>query len=102
MAGLEFAFIDALDDDQAVGLVNLVRQIEAHPELFVQAVRYVYRRADEGEDAPGPDISDDQNSARATFRYRFHARLRTTRGHDENGPLCASQLVNWVDELKAG
>jgi len=102
MAGLEFAFIDALDDDQAVGLVNLGRQIEAHPELFVQAVRYVYRRDDEGEDAPEPEISDEQNSARANSCYRLLDRLRTIPGHDKNGDLCAERILNWVEQVRAG
>jgi hypothetical protein len=102
MAGLEFAFIDALDDDQGVGLVNLSRQIEAHPELFVQAIRYVYGRDDEGEDAPEPEISEEQSSARASSCYRLLDRLRAIPGHDENGELCAERIVNWVEQVRAG
>lgn len=102
MASLEFAFIDVLDDDQGVGLVNLGRQIEAHPELFVQAIRYVYRRDDEGDDAPEPEISEEQNSARANSCYRLLDRLRAIPWHDENGELCAERIVNWVEQVRAG
>ncbi|WP_337180303.1 hypothetical protein [Sphingopyxis granuli] len=102
MAGLEFAFIDALDDDQGVGFVNLGRQIEKHPELFVQAIQYVYRRDDEGEDAPEPEISDEQNSARANSCYRLLDRLRLIPGHDENGELCAERIVNWIEQVRTG
>src|SRR3546814_9653383 len=68
----------------------------------LQAVRYVYRRDDEGEDAPEPEISDEQNSARANSCYRLLDRLRTIPGHDENGDLCAEQIVNWVEQVRAG
>ncbi|QDP18694.1 hypothetical protein [Sphingomonas xanthus] len=102
MAGLEFAFIDVLDDDEGVGLVNLGRQIEAHPELFVQAVRYVYRRDDEGNDTPELEISEEQNSARANSCYRLLERLGAIPWHDENGELCAERIVNWVEQVRAG
>lgn len=102
MAGLEFAFINVLDNDRGAGLENLGRQIEAHPELFVQAVRYVYRRDDEGEDAPEPEISDEQKSARANSCYQLLDRLRAIPGHDENGELCGERIVSWVEQVRAG
>lgn len=53
-AGLEFAYLEVLarsfrgEDQQQIP--NLERYIEEHPELFVQAVVWAYKRKDRGED----------------------------------------------------
>ena len=52
-AGLELAYIDILSQPwrpgEGYGLPNLERYIETHPELYVQAVTWTYKRADGGE-----------------------------------------------------
>ena len=102
LAGLEFAFVEIFDDESNVGLVNLGRRIEAHPELFVEALRYVYIRDDEGEDAPEPEITEEQKANRANACYKMLDRLRIIPGHDENGDLIAERLVSWIEQVRAG
>lgn len=102
MAGLEFTFIDIFDDDHGIDLVNLGRQIEAHPELYVQAVGYSYRRDDEGEDMPEPELTEEQISNRASSCYKLLDKLRAIPGHDENGELDAERIIKWVEQVRAG
>ncbi|MFD2058251.1 hypothetical protein ACFSQT_35765 [Mesorhizobium calcicola] len=53
-AGLEFAYIDVLARTFRGGdghqIPNLERYVEDHPDLFVQAVAWAYKRKDRGED----------------------------------------------------
>src|SRR3712207_6395720 len=54
-AGLEFAYLEVLArpwDNRADGhrIPNLERYIEKHPEVFVQAVAWAYKREDGGTD----------------------------------------------------
>ena len=55
-AVLEFVYIEILGDvigrRQGPGVPNLELYVEQHPELFVQAICWAFRRRDEGEDAP--------------------------------------------------
>ncbi|WDA41431.1 HigA family addiction module antitoxin [Erythrobacter sp. BLCC-B19] len=102
MAGLEFQFVDIFDEDNEVGLVNLERRIEAHPELFVEAVKYSFIRDDDGEDASEPELTETQRSNRASSCYRMLDRLRQTPGHDDGGALVADRIVSWVEQVRAG
>ncbi len=102
MAGLEFQFIDIFDEDKDVGLVNLERRIEAHPALFVEAIRYSFIRDDDGEDAPEPELTEAQRSNRASSCYKMLDRLRVTPGHDDSGALVADRIVSWVEQVRAG
>lgn len=102
MAGLEFAFVDIFDENQDLEMVSLGKQIEEHPELFVQAVSYVFRRSDDGEDPTEPELSDEQKDARGHLCYKMLENLTIIPGHDENGDLKADRLVNWVEQARAG
>jgi hypothetical protein len=56
-AGLEFAFLEVLarpwdDGENSYGIPNLERYIEQHPEFYVQAIAWAYKRNDEGKDPP--------------------------------------------------
>lgn len=103
MAGLEFIFIDVFDDDEEEGgLVNLPRQIERHPELFVQAVTFAYTRDDEAEDPPELQAAtEEQRSSRAMACYRLLGKLSIVPGHDMDGNLDAGLLVNWIEQVRA-
>jgi addiction module HigA family antidote len=54
LAVLEFPFIDVLSrqmgSQESHGIPNLERYVEDHPELFVDAVAWLYKRKDGGED----------------------------------------------------
>jgi hypothetical protein len=102
MAGLEFQFVDIFDEDKDVGLVNLERRIEAHPALFVEAIKYSFIRDDDGEDAPEPELTEAQRSNRASSCYKMLDRLSVIPGHDNNGALVADRIVSWVEQVRAG
>ena len=55
-AGLEFAYLEVLTPllrwDKERRIPNLELYLEEHPELFVQAVVWAYKRDDDGEDPP--------------------------------------------------
>jgi len=102
MAGLEFQFVDIFDEDNEVGLVNLERRIEAHPELFVEAISYSFIRDDDGEDASEPELTEAQRSNRASSCYKMLDRLRVTPGHDDSGALVADRIASWVEQVRAG
>jgi plasmid maintenance system antidote protein VapI len=57
-AGVEFAYIEVLarpwDRRDSYGIPNLERYVEAHPEFFVQAVSWTYKRKDGAPDPPSP------------------------------------------------
>jgi addiction module HigA family antidote len=63
-AGLEFAYLDVLARSFRGGdghqIPNLERYIEEHPEMFVQAVVWAYKRKDHGEDPPEFCTSSDR------------------------------------------
>jgi hypothetical protein len=82
-AGLEFAYIEVLarpwDRRDTYGIPNLERYVEAHPELFVQAVAWTYKRKDGATDPPSsrsrPSASRPWPSAATSYwRYRAHPR----------------------------
>ena len=61
-AGLEFAYLEILalpyKEDRDYQIPNLERYIEIHPELFVQAVVWAYKRDDLGEDPSDLRVKD--------------------------------------------
>jgi hypothetical protein len=104
MAGLEFAFIDIFDHEgDDLGLVNLESQVEAHPELFVQAVGFAFKRDDDQDDPPELLAGDDDiRSKRASAGYKLLDRLKVIPGHNEHGDLVPEKLVNWIEQVRAG
>ena len=87
MAGLEFQFIEALSGEEAI-IPNLEKYVEAHPELFVQALVMAYRRGDGGEDPEELQAPDQQTGEqRAKGGYRLLEKLSSIPGHDSNGEL---------------
>lgn len=99
-AGLEFAYIDALSPPwsrgEARGIPNLERYVELHPELFVQAVVWTYRRLDEGEDPPEWKADPAQARQLAERGYKLLEGLGRVPGHDDLGELRADNLASWV------
>ena len=61
VASLELLFLPALEHGDR-GTPHLERQIEASPMLFVQALAYVYRRSDEGQDPLDWSIDDSRRA----------------------------------------
>jgi len=108
LAGLEFIYLDALDpdDDDEGGkskIPNLERYIERQPDLFVQAVAFIFKRRDGGEDPPEQRLDDpDARSARATKAYRLLQSLRRIPGRNRLGQLDSAEIEAWVDRVREG
>lgn len=63
-AGLEFAYLEVLTPllrlDKERHIPNLELYLEKHPEFFVQAVVWAYKRDDDGEDPPEFRVADNR------------------------------------------
>lgn len=102
-ASLEFAYIDALSQPwskrEGYGIPNLERYVESHPELFVQAVAWVYKRRD-GEDPPEVKVGADQAKHLAERGYKLLEGLERMPGHDDLGELRAENLAAWIRTVR--
>lgn len=103
-AGLEFAYIDALakpwSRHDGYGIPNLEKYVEVHPELFVQAVVWVYKRTGEGEDPPEWKVLPEQVKHLAERGYKLLDGLARIPGHDDLGELQTDRLTAWVKKVR--
>ncbi|OMF96834.1 helix-turn-helix domain-containing protein [Paenibacillus sp. FSL R7-0337] len=100
MAGLEFQFIETLSGEE-VGIPNLEKYVEAHPELFVQALVMAYRRGDGGEDPEELRALNQQvEEQRAKGGYRLLESLSSIPGHDSRGELDPDLIEAWVQKVR--
>ncbi|NDC59495.1 MAG: addiction module antitoxin, partial [Alphaproteobacteria bacterium] len=91
------------DDGGESEIPNLERQIERQPELFVQAVAFVFKRSDGADDPPAFSSSDPQErAARAANAYRLLQALRRIPGRDRFGHLDSNEIINWVARVREG
>lgn len=104
-AGLEFAYLEVLTPlmrmEKQRRIPNLERHIELHPELFVQAVVWAYKRDDDGEDPPelrAPDNSRGQCVERA---HRLLETIGRIPGQDEaTKEEQREKLEEWVRTVR--
>jgi addiction module HigA family antidote len=101
-ASLEFAYIDALSwgRREGHGIPNIEKYVEAHPELFVQAIVWTYKRRGEGEDPPGWNVAPEQVQHFAERGYKLLEGLDRIPGHDELGELQAGKLAAWIKTVR--
>lgn len=103
-ASLEFAYIDALSKPwsrrEGYGIPNLEKYVEVHPELFVQAVAWTYKRDDEGEDPPDLKVAPEQVQHFAERGYKLLEGLDSMPGHDDLGELQADRLASWIRTVR--
>lgn len=97
-AGLEFAYIDALED--SYGIPNIGKYVEQNPELFVQAVVWTYKRKGEGEDPPEWKVAPEHAEHFAERGYKLLKGLSRIPGHDHLGELQADRLASWVRTVR--
>jgi hypothetical protein len=97
-ASLEFAYIDALSDGlgEKSKVPNLERYTQAHPELFIQAIVWTYKRKDDGEDPSEWRVTPENAAHFATRGYKLLDALQSTPGHDDFGELKAELLSRWI------
>jgi addiction module HigA family antidote len=105
MANLEFAYLDALArpwDDRAdmYGIPNLERYIEAHPEVFVQAIAWAYKRKDDGTDPAEFLVPEGNRSNLAEQGYKLIEAIGRIPGHDDLGELKTDRLAKWIATVR--
>ena len=102
MATLEFLYLDALERRHGK-IPNLEVQLERHPELFIQAVAFAYKRRDDGLD-PEPILArnEQEEANRARLGNRLLDMVTRIPGHDEKGQLNSHNLIVWINAVRKG
>ncbi len=82
------------------GIPNLERHIEKHPDLFMQAIVWTYRRDDKGEDPENFKVPTDRAKVYAERGYRLIESIKRVPGHDSQGELNAKELAIWISTVR--
>ena len=103
-AGLEFAYLDVLArsfrGEGQQQIPNLEHYIEEHPELFVQAVVWAYKRKDRGEDPPEFCVTEDRENL-AKRGYRLLEAIERIPGQDKaTKEEQQEKLAKWVETIR--
>ncbi|CAI2931700.1 HigA family addiction module antitoxin [Aminobacter niigataensis] len=103
-AGLEFAYLDILArsfrGQKGHHIPNLERYIEEHPEMFVQAVVWAYKRNDRGEDPPEFRVTKEHEHL-GKRGYRLLEALERIPGQDKaTEPEQREKLAEWVAAVR--
>lgn len=104
MASLEFAYIDILGQpwgrSEASKVPNLEKYIEQHPELYVQAICWMYKRADGATDPAEFQITPDRIGEMAQRGYRLLEAIRRLPGQDDFGEVDEVRLAKWIEAVR--
>ncbi len=103
-AGLEFAYIEVLarpwDRRDHYGIPNLERYVEAHPEFFVQAIAWTYKRKDGATDPAEFQVSPERIETMAERGYKLLEAIERIPGHNDLGELEADRLAKWIATVR--
>jgi addiction module HigA family antidote len=103
-AGLEFAYLDVLaqpwGSQPHYGIPNLERYVEAHPELFVQAIAWTYKRKDDAIDPAEFRIPPERVNTMAERGYKLLDAIAYIPGHNDLGELNADHLARWIAAVR--
>lgn len=101
-ARLEFHYLPVLDRSE-YGIPNLEEQIATSPELYAEAIAYLYKREEDGKEDP-PDFRPGDLDQQQELATRFHdllARVRRIPGSDEDGNINVEDLKKWLTRARA-
>jgi hypothetical protein len=106
-AGLEFAYLEVMarpwdKRNGSYGISNLERYIEAHPEVFLQAITWAYKRKDEGTDPVEFQVPEDNKKNMAERGYKLVEAIERIPGHNHVGELKADLLAKWIGTVRQG
>jgi addiction module HigA family antidote len=103
-AGLEFAYIEVLarpwDRRDTYGIPNLERYVETHPELFVQAVTWTYKRKDGATDPAEFQVPPEHVKTMAERGYKLLDAIERIPGHNDLGELEVERLAKWIATVR--
>ena len=100
MAQFEFMFMEALDHSEH-GIPNLERHIADNPMSFVQALAFMFRRNDGGEDPSEWRTEDpERRSGLASAAYNLLRRISHIPGANTDGEIHTEMLYAWVVEVR--
>jgi addiction module HigA family antidote len=103
-AGLEFAYVEVLarpwDRRANYGIPNLERYVEGHPELFVQAVAWAFRRQDGATDPAEFQVPPERVKTMAERGYNLLEAIERIPGHNDLGELEADRLAKWIATVR--
>ena len=104
-AGLEFAYIEVLARpwdrrNDAYGIPNLERYVEAHPEVFAQAIAWTYKRKDGATDPIELQVPPDRVKTMAERGYKLLEAIERIPGHNDLGELEADRLAKWIATVR--
>jgi addiction module HigA family antidote len=103
-AGLEFVYIEALAQPSRRGeahrIPNLEKYVNRHPEFFIQAIVWAYRRGD-GRSDPSEFKVTPENAKQLVQRgYKLLEGIGRIPGHDHFGELHSEALAKWVKTVR--
>lgn len=102
-ASLEFTYIDLLSSRWSAdpaGIPNLERYVESHPEFFVQALVWTYRRSGDGEDPEEYRTNAKDAERLAESGFKLIEAVNRIPGHNDLGELEPQRLLNWVEAVQ--
>jgi len=104
-ASLEFAYLEVLarpwDSRETYGIPNLEQHVEAHPDLFVQAVVWSYKRKDRGDDPQEYRVAPENLITAAERGHKLLDALERIPGHNDLGELETPRLAKWVEAVRS-
>jgi addiction module HigA family antidote len=103
-AGLEYLYIDTLARPHVrggrYGIPNLAKYVEEHPELYVQAIVYAFKRKGDGSDPPEFAVPSDQVSHFAERGYKLLSGIEIVPGRDNQGQITTDGLRTWIKAVR--
>jgi hypothetical protein len=104
MAGLEFAYLEVLAQPWSkrphYGIPNLERYVEVHPELFVQAIVWTYKRKDREVDPAEFYVPPERVQTMADRGHKLLDAIERIPGHNHLGELEAKLLATWIATVR--
>ena len=89
-------------DQSEYGIPNLEEEIATSPELYAEAIAYLYKRKDGKEDPPNFRPGDlKQQEELATRFHDLLERVRRIPGSDEDGNIDVEKLKQWLTRARA-
>ncbi|MEA2758744.1 MAG: hypothetical protein QOH65_1357, partial [Methylobacteriaceae bacterium] len=104
-AELEFAFLEVLARPWGAragsyGIPNLERYIEKHPEMFIQALTWAYKRKDGATDPAKFQVSPDRAKDLAKRGRTLLEAIERIPGYDDLGELKVDRLEKWIATVR--